>query len=136
MKYDLSNAVDLNRFETRVLSLKSNKKRIELKEVKEKRSIKQNSYLHVVLSLYGICFGYTLQESKTDLKRWYGLIYEKDGKKYLKSTRELDSKELTDFIEFIREKAAQEGQYIPTADEYLQDQFRIDKEIEQNKNYL
>jgi hypothetical protein len=136
MRYDLANTVDFNRFETRVLSLKLNKKRVELKEVKEPRSIKQNSYLHVVLSLYGISFGYTLEESKTDLKRWYGLIYEKNGKKYLKSSRDLDTKELTDFIEFIREKAAINGFYIPTSDEYLLNKYNIDNEIETNKKFL
>ncbi len=136
MKYDLNNPVDLARFETKVLSLKLNKKKIELKEIRQNRTIKQNSYLHVVLSLYGIYSGYTLEEAKTLFKRLAGLIYEKDGNKFLKSTSDMDTKELTDFIEFIRSKASIEGCYIPTSEEYLEHQFNIDKEINNHKNYL
>ncbi len=136
MKFDLNNPVDLARFETRVLSLKLNKKKVELKEIRQNRTIKQNSYLHVVLSLYGIYSGYTLEEAKTLFKRLAGLVYEKDGNKFLKSTSDMDTKELTDFIEFIREKSAVEGCYIPTSEEYLTNKYSIDKEIDNHKKYL
>lgn len=136
MEYDLNHPVDLARFETRVLSLKLNKKRIELTEIRQNRTIKQNSYLHVVLSLYGIDSGYTLEEAKTLFKRLAGLVYEKDGNKFLKSTSDMDTKELTDFIEFIREKSSIEGCYIPTSEEYLTNKYSIDKEIDNHKNYL
>lgn len=136
MKYDLSNSIDLGRFEKRVLSLKSNKKRVELSEIRPPRSLKQNAYFHVVVSLYGIHFGQKLLEVKTDFKREYGLIYEKNGKKYLKSTTSLDTKELAKFTEYIIEKAGQRGCYIPSPEEYLQNKYRIDNEIEQHKNYL
>ena len=121
---------------TRFEQLAEKGAKIELKEIRPTRSLPQNAYLHVCLSLYGIHFGYTLNEAKTDLKRNYGLVYEKSGKKYLRSTSNLDSKELTEFIEYIRDVAGQNGCYIPTSEEYLQNKFSIDKEIEQNKNYL
>jgi len=136
MKYDLSNSIDLGRFEKRVLSLKSNKKRVDLSEIRPPRTLRQNSYFHVVVSLYGIHFGQTLLEVKTDFKREYGLIYEKNGKKYLQSTTSLDTKELAKFTEYIIEKAGQRGCYIPSPEEYLQNKYRIDNEIEQHKNYL
>ena len=136
MKLDLSKQIDLNKAKTRFEQLVEKGAKIELKEIRPTRSLPQNSYLHVCLSLYGIHFGYTLNEAKTDLKRNYGLVYEKCGKKYLRSTANLDSKELTEFIEYIREVAGQNGCYIPTSEEYLQNKFAIDREIEQNKNYL
>lgn len=136
MKLDLSKQIDLNKAKTRFEQLVEKGSKIELKEIRPTRSLPQNSYLHVCLSLYGIHFGYTLNESKTDLKRNYGLVYEKGGKKYLRSTANLDSKELTQFIEYIRDVAGQNGCYIPTSEEYLQNKFAIDREIEQNKNYL
>lgn len=136
MKLDLSKQIDLNKAKTRFEQLVEKGAKIELKEIRPTRSLPQNSYLHVCLSLYGIHFGYTLNEAKTDLKRNYGLVYEKGGKKYLRSTANLDSKELTQFIEYIRDVAGQNGCYIPTSEEYLQNKFAIDREIEQNKNYL
>ena len=136
MKYNLKHQIDLNKAMTRFEALAEKGAKIELKEIRPTRSLPQNAYLHVCLSLYGIHFGYTLNESKTDLKRNYGLVYEKGGKKYLRSTANLDSKELTDFIEYIRDVAGANGCYIPDAEYYLQHKFAFDREIEQNKNYL
>lgn len=136
MKYNLKQQIDLNKAKTRFEQLVEKGAKIELKEIRPTRSLPQNAYLHVCLSLYGIHFGYTLNEAKTDLKRNYGLVYEKEGKKYLRSTANLDSKELTEFIEYIRDVAGANGCYIPTSEEYLQNKFAIDREIEQNKNYL
>ena len=136
MKLDLSKQIDLNKAMTRFEALAEKGAKIELKEIRPTRSLPQNAYLHVCLSLYGIHFGYTLNEAKTDLKRNYGLIYEKDGKKYLKSTSSLDTKELTEFSEYIRDVAGKNNCWIPSAEEYLLNRFEIDREIEQNRNYL
>ena len=136
MKLDLSKQSELNKAMDRFSNLAEKGAKIELKEIRPTRSLPQNAYLHVCLSLYGIHFGYTLNEAKTDLKRNYGLVYEKNGKKYLKSTSTMDSKELTEFIEYIRDVAGANGCYIPTSEEYLLNRFAIDREIEQNKNYL
>ena len=136
MKLDLSKQSELNKAMDRFSNLAEKGAKIELREIRPTRSLSQNAYLHVVLSLYGISFGYTLNEAKTDLKRNYGLIYEKDGKKYLKSTASLDTKELTDFIQYIRDVAGKNGCWIPSSEEYLLNRFEIDREIEQNRNYL
>jgi len=136
MKYNLKEQIDLSKAMTRFEALAEKGAKIELKEIRPTRSLPQNAYLHVCLSLYGIHFGYTLNEAKTNLKRNYGLVYEKGGKKYLRSTANLDSKELTEFIEYIRDVAGANGCYIPDAESYLQNKFSIDREIEQNKIYL
>lgn len=137
MKYDLNNPLDEKSFDVRADYLKSKKKIVELKATRESRSIKQNSYLHVVITLYAIEFGNTLNEAKTDLKRACPFMtYEKNGKKYLVETSKQNSKELTDFIDWIRNYAAQNGCNIPTSEEYLQNRHRIDNEIERFKEYL
>ena len=137
MLLDLNNNFDLNKATTYFDKLLTKCAKIELKEIKPKRTIKQNSYLHVVLSLYAINYGDTLQEVKTDLKRGYGLYYQKNGNKYLKSSSSLDSKGMTEWIDWIRNKASSEGGfYIPTSEEYLTNQYGIDKEIKQNKQYI
>ena len=62
--------------------------------------------------------------------------YNKNGNVYLKSTAKLTSKELTDFIEWIRNYSSINGCYIPTSEEYLTNKFEIDRDINQNKQYL
>ena len=79
MTFDLSNNYDVNKAQIKFAALIASGKKIELKEIKQKRSLSQNKYFHVVVTLYAIAYGSTLEEAKTDLKRDYGLIYEKKG---------------------------------------------------------
>lgn len=137
MKYDTSIEYEANQARTNLEHLISKEKLIEQKEIRQKRSISQNAYYHVCVSLYAVYFGSTINEAKTDLKRYCDFMqYERNGRRYLKETRGMDSKELTDFIDWIRNYSAKGGCYIPDANEYLQNRYAIDKEIEQNKQYI
>ena len=137
MKLDLSNPIDQNKAVTYITSLIEGEKLIELKEIRKVRTLKQNSYLHICITLYAIHFGNTLEEGKTDLKRECSFMrYTKNGNIYLKSTAKLDTKELTDFIEWVRNYSSQNGCYLPTSSEYLEQKFSIDREIDYNKKYL
>ena len=137
MKYSLQNPTDVNKAITYFEKLVTDGKNIELKEVRKVRTLSQNKYLHVCITLYAIHFGSCLDEAKTDLKRECDFMrYQNNGNTYLKSTAKLDTKELTDFIEWIRNYASIEGCYIPTSEEYLTQKFEIDREIEINKKYL
>ena len=137
MKFDLSNKYEELKYNTYSDKLKEAGKKVELKAIREGRSIDQNKYLHVCISLYGIYFGSTILEAKTDLKKECDfMVYEKKGKKYLKETSKMDSKEVAEFIEWIRNYASQNGCYIPTADEYKTNKFTIDQEIDSHKVYL
>lgn len=136
MIYDLSKNIDVLKAKAKFEKLVSDQKPIELKPIRQKRSIKQNAFLHVCISLFAIDTGYTAQEAKTVLKREKGLYYEKNGEKFIKATREMDSKELTEFIDWIRHFASLQGIYIPTPEEYLLNQIAIDKSIKQNEMYL
>ena len=137
MRYDLKNPLEQRKAMQQLDYLTSNGAVVELTEKRKKRSIPQNSYLHVVITLFAIEVGYTLDEAKTVLKRECSfMVYDKEGMKFLKRTRDLNTKELTDFIEWIREYAGKIGIYIPTSEDYLINQIEIDKEISKNKKYI
>jgi hypothetical protein len=133
MKLDLSIQYDKSKAQHYFNQLLEKGAKIELKELKPKRTIQQNKYLHVCITIFANETGYTIEEAKTLLKRTFGrfMLYEKKGDKYLRSTADLDTREESEFIDFIRTFASQEaGIYIPTSEEYLRDQFAIDKSIE------
>jgi len=137
MKYDLSNDVGVEKFKLRAKFLIEKQSQVDLTQTRKARSISQNAYLHVVISLYSIEYGYTLDEGKTLLKRMCDfMIYEKEGHKFLKQTSKMDSKELTEFVEWIRNHSSNEGLYIPSSEEYLENKFLIDSEIDNHKSYL
>jgi len=138
MKYDLSNQYEQNSARAYFDKLLSDGKRIDLAEVKPARSLSQNSYLHVVITLWAIHHGYKLSEAKDLLKDTCPFMhYEKNGHAFRVETSKQDSKQLTDFIEWIRNYAVTEsGLYIPTSEEYLLDRYRIDRDIDNHKKYL
>jgi len=101
------------------------------------RTFRQNRYLHVIIALYAIELGYTLEEMKTILKRDCSfMIYEKAGNKFLRSSTTLDTKEMTDFIEYIRNHAGQNGLYLPSADDYRGNMEELEKTVERCRTYL
>lgn len=137
MIYDLSNIIESASLISRFNKLNEDNKVVELKEIKPKRSIKQNAYLHVIFQLFGIHFGLTLDESKTELKRQCPFMkYEKKGKPFLKKTSKMDSKELTEFVDWVRNFSSTNGCYLPSSEQYLEGQVSIDKTISQHKQYL
>ena len=115
----------------------SNKCIIELKEKKKPRTLSRNAYLHVCITLFAIAFGYDLENAKYLLKSMCPFMhYYKDGVLLVYSTSKQDTKEQTDFIEWIRTKSAKEGHYIASPQEYLDNKYAIDSEIEKFKEYL
>lgn len=137
MKYDLSNDVDRIKAQVRLNKLKADGSVIELKKLNPARSLAQNAYIHVLFSLFSIEFGYTLEESKTLLKRacpW--MQYEKDGQKFLRHTSKMQTDELSAFTEWVRNYSAQKGLYLMTPEEYQQNQASIDNLIHSHREYL
>jgi hypothetical protein len=137
MKYNLNLEQDRISAQVRLNKLKADTSTIEIVKVNPKRTIQQNKYIHVLFALFGIEFGYTLDESKTLLKRecsW--MTYEKQGKKFLRHTSTMQTDELTMFIEWIRTFSAQAGLYLPTPLEYQEAMVYIDNQINSHKEYL
>jgi len=137
MLYDLQNNLDKNKAAYKFHKLVEDGKVIELTEKRKKRSISQNSYLHVAITLFAIEVGYTIEEAKTVLKRECSFMrYDKEDHVFLKRTRDLNTKELTDFIEFIITYAAKMFITIPSSEEYILNQIDIDRHISHNKEYI
>lgn len=137
MLLDLSKDVDLRKFMTYVEYLAEKGHKVDIKKINHKRTINQNKYLHVCISLFAIEYGYTLEEAKTYLKRMCDfMVYEKNGQKFLLKTSKMDTSELTKFIEWVRSYAGMQGLYIPTSEEYLTNWMEVEKEIEKYREYL
>ena len=102
---------------------------LELTE-KRARSLQANKYLHLMLSKFALEYGYTLDEVKTHfykvtvnpdiyirerVDKFSGEIY-----KYVRSSAELTSDEMSKSIEAFREFWLEEGGYrFPSSDEYI-----------------
>ena len=137
MKFDLNISLERNKYDTYSDKLKRSNSKVELKKLGANRTIPLNSYLHVCISLFAIEYGYTLAEAKTMLKRECEfMIYEKNGVKFLVETSKQSNDECSKFVSWIRNYASNQGLYIPDAEEYKDNKFSIDKEIDRHKVYL
>lgn len=137
MKYDTTDIIQQTESKIYLKKLIKQGKKIELKAIHNKRSNPLNAYLHVCITMYAIEFGYTLEEAKTYLKRMCSfMVYEKNDTKFLRKTSSLDNLECSEFVNWIRTYAGTHGLNIPTAEEYKQNSFAIDREISKYKEYL
>jgi len=124
-------------------------KSFELIEKKPKRTISQNNYLHLILSWFAVETGYTKDEVKLEIFKKHvntDLFY--DGEANVKnqvivierwrSTRSLDTKELTIAIDRFRNFSAKEvGIYLPEPlDLALLQQMESELKEHQNQIYL
>ncbi len=133
MIYDLSSQIDRKRAEKRFVQLMGEGVKIELKK-KQKRSIRQNSYLHLLIGYFAIETGYTTVEAKQIYKEQSPLIYEyeKGDKKFIRSSADLTTGDMTKTIDNFRNySSAQAGIYLPEANE---DKFLDEIEMELQRN--
>ena len=137
MIYNLRNETQRTKAKEYLKKCFENGDRIEVVKRFFKRSISQNSYLHLILSWYGLEFGYTLEEAKTIYKNinFETYTYQKKNQMFCKSSTELTTKEMTDTIEKFRNNSALNGCYLPAPNE--QDKLDyLKNEIENKKQYL
>jgi hypothetical protein len=130
MLLDLSIPDELIRAQEYFDKLMDNGAKIELKKIPEKRTVKQNSYLHALFCLFGGEIGLTTEESKILVKRELGYVYEKNGIKFLSHTSDMDTEELGEFIDKFRNYSSQNGFYLPSADEFNENYFDMMKRVE------
>ena len=147
MIYDLSKDIDIKSFLLKtemfmekgfvVELVKKTKKEEKDSDTEKQRTGKQNKYVHVLFNLFGIEYGYRLEEAKILIKRECPFMrYTKSDNVFLKSTADLDTKGMTDFIEWFRNFAGENGLYLPTSREYYDNSTSIDKEINKFKPHL
>lgn len=133
MKLDLSQPFDLQRAKEYFNKLVESESKIELKKYSPKRSLSQNAYLHVLFQYIALETGYTTEQAKVLMKRRFGsfMVETINGEKFLVSTASLDSSQLTQFIDFIRQYASEEMEiYLLSADDYKFNRFEVEKELQ------
>jgi hypothetical protein len=114
---------------------------VEVVKISPRRSLNQNSYLHLLLNAFGVHFGYNLEEAKLVYKQLNKDIYfyskEVRGKKweFMRSSADLTKEEMTKSIDTLREWSAKADYPLPTATDkgWL---MEIENAIEQAKHYL
>ena len=139
MIIDTNNNFDIQRAKEYFNLLISKKGvKFEITKKTKVRSYKQNKYLHLILSWFGLELGYTLEESKELYKRLNKESYEydKNGLTFIKSSADLDSKEMTLTIEKFRNWSSKEGGvYLPSPED-VDTLNKIELEIKNKKQYL
>lgn len=95
---------------------------IEVVRSKGKRSIPQNRYYWgVIITIISESTGYTMDEMHQELARMF-LVYEKEGKKFTRSTAGLDSFEAEKYYEQCRHWAWHElNLHIPLPNELTEE---------------
>lgn len=144
MIFDLSNPLQLENFNLRVGKLVKKRCFVELTEKKPQRTNSQNAYLHLILGYFGCQTGYTIEFVKEQFFKKHCnpdlFVSYKDDKligrvEVIRSSRTLDTAEMTTAIERFRNWSADNGIYIPAPDEE-QYMVYLEQEIERNRNFL
>lgn len=145
MIYDLSNEYDKQKFKEKANDLFKSQAVVELTRKTTKRSLAQNSYLHVLLGYFASEFGYTLEEVKHDIfkKKCNAdlFLHKRKNKRgfevtYVRSSTELDKAQMTTAIERFRNySSAVCGLYLPEPNEHRALIF-AQQQIERYKDYV
>lgn len=145
MTFDLSRELDRRQFEERCSFLIRQGMFVELTEKRGKRTLKQNSYLHLILSYFAFQYGERMETIKQEFfKRKVNpdiFLQEKEregiGRYYtLRSSADLNTKEMTTAIDRFRDWSAKEaGIYLPSPEE---DALigAMEREVEENKRWI
>jgi hypothetical protein len=143
MKYDTSSPREAGEAVVYLNDLIREKKKVEIKAVKPRRSLPQNSYLHLLLGAFGSHFGMSMDEAKGVYKRLPGnkdiyiKLFDRDGIQfeYERSSASLDKLEMMKSIDTLREWSAKMGYPLPSAEEreWL---MSLENTVEQHERYL
>ena len=145
MRYNGSNPLHAMQARQRLEKLIREGKIFDLTEKKPKRTLSQNSYLHLILAYFACQTGGTLEWVKREyykkLVNPQTFIRERDDPylgrvKYLRSSADLETDEMTLTIDRFRNWSASEaGVYLPAPDD-LRLMELAEIEIERNKEYI
>ena len=146
MRFNTSIEHEANKADAYYNHLKSKGKVIDLTAPREKRSLSQNSYFHLLVNIYALEYGETANYIKQELFKKVinsdifqtEYVNKKTGEVRYDwlSSKDLDSKEMTICIDRFRDYASKEaGIYLPEPNdmEFIR---HCENEIENNKQYL
>ena len=143
MKYDLRNSHDVAEANRLLAQLTVDQKIVEIKEVKPRRSLQQNAYLHLLISAFGAHFGYPADQAKALYKRLpgnkelYVQRFDHNGVQfeYERSSAKLDKEEMAKSINTLKEWSAKMGYPLPDATD-IEALRRLENYVEQHSRYL
>lgn len=145
MIYDLKNPYEKEQFKNHYKKCLDNEYVVVLTRKFPKRTLKQNNYLHLLLSYFAAESGYSFDEAKVEYFKktcnpdiFYREKVNKRGKlvRYLRSSSELKVDEMSLAIHRFRLWSEYEGGiYLPSAEdgEFI---IHCEKEVERNKEFL
>jgi hypothetical protein len=134
MKYRMADSVQNKAARNRLYYLASKKRVVEIKEIRPKRTLAQNSYLHLIVAYFGVHFGYSLEEAKQLYKELNRDIYfyKKKKRTFIRSSADLNKEEMARSIDNFMLKSAEAGCPLPLATD--QDWLlEIENEIERSR---
>lgn len=134
MKYDLASPHELESAFDYLTKLSAKEAEVEVKRVQPGRSLNQNNFLHLILTAFGMHFGYTLEEAKQVYKQLNKDIYEykRKGRVFYRSSADLNKEEMAQTIDRFMQASAEQGCELPMA--INQDWLRsISNEAERTK---
>lgn len=141
MKFNTAVQVEAQKAFVYLLQLTEKKQMVEVVKVSPKRSLNQNSYLHLLFGAYGIATGNTAENSKA-IYKWVNkdLYYRKKKAgdevfMHIRSSADLDKEEMARSIDRFMEWSKEAGYPLPPAtdQEWLR---QVENDIEQNRYYL
>lgn len=145
MIYNLSNPYDVERFKGWVDKMIAERKVVEAKRKDENRTIKQNSYLHLIISYFATQYGCGADEAKIDFykRRCNRDLFERwrrnrrgDPVPYLRSSADLTKEEMTLSIDRFRNwSSSVAGIYLPSPEDGEMMIYMM-QEVERNKEFL
>jgi len=145
MLYDPKNPIDRERATRRMNEFFQKGQVFDLTGKNPKRTIRQNSYLHLILGYFAVETGYTMEWVK---EKYFKKLCNKDifyrvkhdkflgDEPYYRSSKDLDTGEMTTAIQRFRSWSSSEaGIYLPepNEDKFLQ---YIEIELQRHKEYL
>lgn len=144
MIYDLTKNSDVEKLKSDLNFLYTEKKIVEVSVYSPPRSISFNAYFHLVLSVFAVEYGESLEYVKMEIFKKYVnrdifVINVFDGEKMkeeLLSTKDLTSKELFDCLERFKNFCAKElGWWFPEFDNDVVIS-QMESYIKENKKWL
>lgn len=123
MVYDLSQPEQMEEAQNMLLEFQVLSKKVDIKVVRNKRSLSQNNYLHLLLAYLGLETGYNLTETKALYKEMNRDLYyyykptrdDENVHEFIRSSAELTTEQMTRSIETLHEVSAANGIPLPLA---------------------
>ena len=115
MIYPLSNPQEATKATEYLKQAIRNGWKIELKRKVKNRTLPQNAFFHLLTDFLGMELGYSPPEMKTIVKRHMSdvFVYEKNGNKFMRSSADLDEKEMSKVIDGLYLMASDLGVSLP-----------------------